>query len=53
MQRFDENREKRVHWTFDQMQAYFTMVKSKTPKFTPEAQDILSCYYQMQRQQKD
>ena len=49
-QRFTEQREDRVHWTLDQMQAYFTMCKARRPKFTQQAQDILSAYYQLQRE---
>ena len=43
-------REDRVHWTLDQMQAYFTIIKGRRPEFTREAQEILSAYYQLQRQ---
>eukprot|EP01084_Bolivina_argentea_P100195 179959_1 len=52
MARFDEMREERVHWTIDQMQAYFTLIRNKEVIFTDEAQKILTEYYALQRRKE-
>eukprot|EP01083_Nonionella_stella_P111989 328915_1 len=49
MARFDQMREERVHWTIDQMQAYFTIIKQIEVEFTDGAQMILTEYYRLQR----
>ena len=54
MYQFQEGREDRVHWTVDEMQAYFTIARQRELQdIDKDAMDILGGYYRVQRMKEN
>lgn len=40
-------------WRLEELRAYFCLVRSLQPRMTPQAKDVLSRYFQVQRNFED